>query len=166
MFGKYNGFVSKARDFCMHVFSSIFLGLTTALCSESDWWSTSNVLMLMLFWNEKNIRNSMYLPPNTRLIHKTNNRLALITVFCFRVAPHPPPVTSVTTYETQELILTKSIVVQKAKSVPFSKIFQVVIKILEFTEKTSLKALENLLEFIFTIGWNPENGLVKNTIHT
>jgi hypothetical protein len=29
-----------------------------------------------------------------------------------------------------------------------------------------LKALENLLEFIFTIGWNPENGLVKNTIHT
>jgi hypothetical protein len=57
-------------------------------------------------------------------------------------------------------------VVQKAKSVPFSKIFQVVIKILEFTEKTSLKALENLLEFIFTIGWNPENGLVKNTIHT
>jgi hypothetical protein len=27
------------------------------------------------------------LPPNTRLIHKTNNRLTLITVFCFRVDP-------------------------------------------------------------------------------
>jgi hypothetical protein len=41
----------------------------------------------MLYWNEKMIRNAMYLPPNTRLIHKTNNRLTLITVFCFRVDP-------------------------------------------------------------------------------
>jgi hypothetical protein len=40
-----------------------------------------------LYWSEKMIRNSMYLPPNTRLIHKTNNRLTLITVFCFRVDP-------------------------------------------------------------------------------
>jgi hypothetical protein len=37
------------------------------------------------------------LPPNTRLIHKTNNRLTLITVFCFGVDPP-----SVTSYETQE----------------------------------------------------------------
>jgi hypothetical protein len=29
----------------------------------------------------------MYLAPNTRLIHKTNNRLTLITVFCFRIDP-------------------------------------------------------------------------------
>ena len=42
------------------------------------------------------------LPPNTRLIHKTNNRLTLITVFCFTVVP---PVTSVTSYETQEYSL-------------------------------------------------------------
>jgi hypothetical protein len=35
---------------------------------------------LMLYWSEKMIWNSMYLPPNTRLIH-------LITVFCFRVDP-------------------------------------------------------------------------------
>jgi hypothetical protein len=61
--------------------------------------STSNVLMLMLYWSEKIIRNSMYLPPNTRPIHKTNNRLTLTTVFCFRV---DHPVTSVTSYETQE----------------------------------------------------------------
>jgi hypothetical protein len=58
---------------------------------------TSNVLMLMLYWSEKMMRNSTYLPPNTKLIHKTNNRLTLITVFCFRV--EPPFVTS---YETQE----------------------------------------------------------------
>jgi hypothetical protein len=25
MFGKYNGFVSKARGFCMHVFASVIL---------------------------------------------------------------------------------------------------------------------------------------------
>ena len=63
-----------------------FLGFTTALCSESDGRSTStDVLMLMLYWSEKMIQNSMYLPPNQRLIHKTNNRLTLITVFCFRV---------------------------------------------------------------------------------
>ena len=32
--------------------------------------STSNVLIdaYMLYWSEKMIRNSMYLPPNTRLI--------------------------------------------------------------------------------------------------
>jgi hypothetical protein len=59
------------------------LGFTTALCSESDGGSTSNVLMLILCWNEKMIRSSMYLPPNARLIHKANNRLTLITVFCF-----------------------------------------------------------------------------------
>ena len=82
----------------------LFLGFTKALCSESDGGSTSNVLMLMLYWSEKMIRNSMYLPPNTRLIHKTNNRLTLITVFCFvlELTP-PPPVTYVTSYETQEL---------------------------------------------------------------
>jgi hypothetical protein len=45
------------------------------------------------------IRNSMYLSPNTRLIHKTSNRLTLITVFCFRV----DPLSIVTSYETQEL---------------------------------------------------------------
>jgi hypothetical protein len=49
--------------------------------------STSNVLMLMLYWSEKMIRNSMYLPPNTRLINKTNNRLTLITVFCLELTP-------------------------------------------------------------------------------
>ena len=49
--------------------------------------STSNVLTLMLYWSEKMIRNSMYLSLNTRLIHKTSNRLTLITVFCFRVDP-------------------------------------------------------------------------------
>ena len=43
----------------------------------------------------------MYLPPNTRLIHKTNNRLTLITVFCFRV----DPVTFVTSYETQDILI-------------------------------------------------------------
>jgi hypothetical protein len=66
-----------------------FLGFTTALCSESDGGSTSNVLMLiiMLYWSEKMIRNSMYLSPNTRLINKTSSRLTLITVFCFRVDP-------------------------------------------------------------------------------
>ena len=51
----------------------VFWGFTTALCSESDVGSISNALMLMLYWSEKMIRNSMYLPPNTRLIHKTNN---------------------------------------------------------------------------------------------
>jgi hypothetical protein len=64
-----------------------FYGFTTALCSESDGGSTSNVLTLMLYWSEKMIRNSMYLSLNTRLIHKTSNRLTLITVFCFRVDP-------------------------------------------------------------------------------
>ena len=43
--------------------------------------------MLMLYWSEKMIRNSMDLPSNTRLIHKMSNRLTLITVFCFRVDP-------------------------------------------------------------------------------
>ena len=65
-----------------HIFPD-FLGFTKALCNECDGGSTSNVLMLMLYWSEKMIRNSMYLPP--RLIHKTNNRLTLIAVFCFRV---------------------------------------------------------------------------------
>ena len=57
-----------------------FLGFTTALCSESAGRSTSKVLMLMLYWSGKKIRNSMHLPPNTRIIHKTNNRLTLVTV--------------------------------------------------------------------------------------
>jgi hypothetical protein len=47
---------------------------------DSDGGSTSNVLMLMLYWSEK-------MTPNTRLIDKTSNRLTLITVFCFRVDP-------------------------------------------------------------------------------
>jgi hypothetical protein len=38
----------------------LFLGITKALCRESDWGSTSNVLMLMLYWSEEMIRNSMY----------------------------------------------------------------------------------------------------------
>jgi hypothetical protein len=59
--------------------------------------SASNVLMLMLHWSEKMVQKSTHLPPNTRLMQKTNNRLTLITVFCFRV------VTFVTSYETQEL---------------------------------------------------------------
>jgi hypothetical protein len=41
------------------------LAFTTALCSESDGGSTSNVSMLMLYWSKKIIQNSMYLPPNT-----------------------------------------------------------------------------------------------------
>jgi hypothetical protein len=41
----------------------------------------------LLYRSVKIIRNSMYLPPNTRLTHKMNNRLTLITVFCFRVDP-------------------------------------------------------------------------------
>jgi hypothetical protein len=45
----------------------------------------------LLYRSVKIIRNSMYLPPNTRLTHKMNNRLTLITVFCFRVDPPPPP---------------------------------------------------------------------------
>ena len=73
-------------QFCLIV-CSIFLGFTTALCSQSDGGSTSNALMLMLYWSEKTIRNFTYLPLNTRLIHKTNNRLTLITGFCFRVDP-------------------------------------------------------------------------------
>jgi hypothetical protein len=73
----------------MHKFiiACLFLGFTSESCSESDGGSTSNVLMLMLYWSEKMRRNSMYLAPNTRLIHKTSNRLTLITVFCFRVDP-------------------------------------------------------------------------------
>jgi hypothetical protein len=62
------------------VLYTVFLSFTKALCNESDGRSTSNVLMLMLYWTEKIIRNSMYL-------HKTNNRHTLITVFCFRVDP-------------------------------------------------------------------------------
>ena len=101
-----NKICKKTREIeeCVHMItlkSFEFLGFTTALCSESDGGSTSNILMLMLYWSEKMIRNFMYLPPNTRLIHKTNNRLTLITVFCFRV-DLPPPVTFVTSYETQE----------------------------------------------------------------
>jgi hypothetical protein len=42
----------------------------------------------VLEWENDTKLNSMYLPPNTRLIHKTKNRLT-------------PPVTSVTLYETQ-----------------------------------------------------------------
>jgi hypothetical protein len=81
---------------------AILAWVTTASCSESDGGSTSNVLMLMLYWSEKMVRNSMYLSPNTRLIHKTSNLLTQITVFCFRV--DPPPVTFVTSYETQEYL--------------------------------------------------------------
>jgi hypothetical protein len=67
--------------------TDVLLGFTKALCSESDdgggGGGNLNVLMLMLYWSEKMIRYPMYLPPNTRLIHKTNNRLTLTTVFCF-----------------------------------------------------------------------------------
>jgi hypothetical protein len=43
----------------------VFLGFTMVLYSESDGGSTLNVLMLMLHWSEKMIRNCTYLPPNT-----------------------------------------------------------------------------------------------------
>jgi hypothetical protein len=79
----------KKNPFKVAYTGPLFLCFTTALCSESDGGSTSNVLMLMLYWSEKMIRNFMYWPPNTRLIHKTNNRFTLTTVFCFRVDPPP-----------------------------------------------------------------------------
>jgi hypothetical protein len=80
-------FISRTNQFYVLV-CVVSLGFTTALCSsESDGGSTANVLMLMLYWSEKVIRNSTYLTPNTMLIHKTKNRLTLITVFCFRVDP-------------------------------------------------------------------------------
>jgi hypothetical protein len=85
---RYISLIWLDKGVCTRHHSSLqFLGFTTALCSESDGGSTSKVLMFMLYWSEKIIRNSMYLPSNTRLIHKTNNRLTLTTVFGFRVDP-------------------------------------------------------------------------------
>ena len=63
--------------------SKIFLGFTRVFCSQSEWGSTQNVLMIMLYWSEKISRNCTYLLPNTRSTHTMKNSFPPITVHRF-----------------------------------------------------------------------------------
>ena len=58
MFGKYNGFVSKARVSCMHVFSSNFRMLHSKAYMQAIWTTG---------WNKICLPTNMNLAPTTRI---------------------------------------------------------------------------------------------------
>ena len=65
----------------------VLLGFTRVFCSLSEWGSTQNVLMIMLYWSEKISRNCTYLLLNTRSTHTVKSYFPPMTVHRFEVDP-------------------------------------------------------------------------------
>ena len=90
----------KTRTFILSkrysILPCVFLGFTRVFCSQSEWGSTQNVLMFMLYWREKISPNCTYLLPNTRSIHTVKNCFPPMTVHRFRVDPQWNPSRDVT----------------------------------------------------------------------
>ena len=82
---------SEANYICQNHFrppgSDIFLGFTGTFCSKSEWGSTQNVLIIILYWGKQISRNCTYLLSNTRSIHTVKNYFTPMTVYRFGVDP-------------------------------------------------------------------------------
>ena len=71
----------------MDCYGQVFLGFTGAYCSKSEWGSTQNVLMIILYRSEQISRNCTYLLPNKRSTHTVKNYFPPMTVYQFVVDP-------------------------------------------------------------------------------
>ena len=67
--------------------SSVFLGFTRAFCSKSEWGSTQNVVMIILYWSEQTSRNWTYLLPNKSSTHTVKKYFPSMNVYQFGVDP-------------------------------------------------------------------------------
>ena len=61
--------------------------LETDMNSENAYMLGMYVLIIMLYWSEKNLTNCTYLLPNTRSTHKVKNYFPPMTVHRFGLDP-------------------------------------------------------------------------------